>query len=103
MLVPLVNGEYTPLARMSSLAPGSSVVPRGRLSPVTGRRGGSVDTSGRHLLSSSAFTSRSLLCLQFTKGSLLQISVWSIVLGSPKIHLAALFGIVKLYRKQIAS
>ena len=71
---------------MSSLAPGLSVVPRGRLSPVTGRRGGSVETSGRHLLSSSAITSRSLLCLQFTKGPLLQISVWSTVLGSPQIQ-----------------
>ena len=38
--------------------------------------------------------------LQFTKGPLLQISVWSTVLGSPQMHVAALFGIVKLYRKQ---
>ena len=78
-------------------------VPQGRLSPVTGRRGGSVETSGKHLISSSAITSRGLLCLQFTKGPLLQISVWSTVLRSPQIHVAALFGIVKLYRKQIAS
>ena len=56
-----------------------------------------------YMLSSSAITSRSLLCLQFTKGPLLQISVWSTVLGSPQIHLEALFGIMKLYRKQIAS
>ena len=33
------------MERMSSLAPGVSVVSRGRLSPVTGRRRGSVETS----------------------------------------------------------
>ena len=59
---------------------------------MTGRRGGSVETSGKHLFSSSAITSRSLLCLQLIKGPLLQISVWSTVLGSPQRHLAALFG-----------
>ena len=54
---------------MFSLAPGSSVVPRGRLSPVTARGVGSVETSGRHLSSTSAITSRSLNVPAIHEGS----------------------------------